>query len=223
MGKCDRSGEVNKMKKHFQTLLNALLAGIFIGIAGTVYLATPNALLGPFLFAFGLLAIICYQFKLFTGAVGYWANQRGKAIADYTLHLVEIWLGNLAGCALVGNLVRATRTYPAFAQRVSALCDIKLADSAASIFVLAIFCGILMYVAVETFRHQELPGVTRTVMVFLCVSVFILSGFEHSIAGMYYFSVAGKWSWQALGCIGIMSAGNAVGGMLLPFADTLRK
>ena len=205
------------MKKHFQTLLNALLAGIFIGIAGTVYLATPNPLLGPFLFAFGLLVIICYQFKLFTGAVGYWANQRGRAIADYTLHLAEIWL------AIVGNLVRATRTYPAFAQRVGSLCDVKLADSAASIFILAVFCGILMYVAVETFRHQELPGVTRTAMVFLCVSVFILSGFEHSIAGMYYFSVAGMWNADALLAIAVMTAGNAVGGMLIPFADTLRK
>ena len=211
------------MKTHFQTLLNALFAGLFIGIAGTVYLATPNPLLGPFLFAFGLLVIICYQFKLFTGAVGYWANQRGRAIADYTLHLAEIWLGNLAGCAIVGNLVRATRTYPVFAQRVTTLCDVKLADSTAGIFILAVFCGILMYVAVETFRHQELPGVTRTVMVFLCVSVFILSGFEHSIAGMYYFSVAGMWSADALLAIAVMTAGNAVGGMLIPFADTLRK
>lgn len=211
------------MKAHFQTLLNALMAGLFIGIAGTVYLATPNALLGPFLFAFGLLVIICYQFKLFTGAVGYWANQRGKAIADYTLHLAEIWLGNLAGCALAGNLVRLSRTYPAFARRVGGMCEVKLADSAVSIFILAVLCGILMYVAVETFRKQELPGVTRTVMVFLCVSVFILSGFEHSIAGMYYFSVAGMWSWQALACIGVMTAGNAVGGMLIPIADTFRK
>ena len=58
------------MKNLGKVFLNAILAGIFIGIAGTVYLATPNALLGPFLFAFGLLTIICYQFKLFTGAVG---------------------------------------------------------------------------------------------------------------------------------------------------------
>lgn len=211
------------MKTHLQTLLNAFFAGLFIGIAGTVYLATPNALLGPFLFAFGLLVIICYQFKLFTGAVGYWANQRGNAIAAYTLHLGEIWLGNLAGCALVGNLIRGTRTYPAFAQRVSGMCDVKLADAPASILILAVFCGILMYVAVETFKHQELPGVTRTVMVFLCVSVFILSGFEHSIAGMYYFSVAGMWSWEALACIGVMTAGNAIGGMLIPFGDMFRK
>lgn len=211
------------MKKHLQTLLNALFAGLFIGIAGTVYLATPNALLGPFLFAFGLLTIICYQFKLFTGAVGYWANQRGMDIARYTLHLLEIWLGNLAGCALAGGLMRCTRVYPLFAQRVNSVCSTKLADSPESIFILAIFCGILMYVAVETFRHQELPGITRTVMVFLCVSVFILSGFEHSIAGMYYFSAAGMWSLKALSCIALMTAGNAVGGMLIPFADTLRK
>ena len=155
--------------------------------------------------------------------MGYWANQRGMDIARYILHLLEIWLGNLAGCALAGGLMRCTRVYPLFAQRVNSVCSTKLADSPESIFILAIFCGILMYVAVETFRHQELPGVTRTIMVFLCVSVFILSGFEHSIAGMYYFSAAGMWSLKALSCIALMTAGNAVGGMLIPFADTLRK
>ena len=46
------------MKELGRIFLNAVLAGVFIGIAGTVYLATPNALLGPFLFAFGLLTII---------------------------------------------------------------------------------------------------------------------------------------------------------------------
>ncbi len=210
------------MKNSCRIFLNAVLAGLFIGIAGTVYLATPSALLGPFLFAFGLLVIICYGFKLFTGAVGYWANQRGRGILVYAGDLSLIWAGNLLGCFTVGSLIRRCRIFPAFAARVEGMCDVKLADSSAGILILAFFCGILMYVAVETFRHEELPGMVRGVMVFLCVSVFILSGFEHSIAGMYYFSVAGKWSFPALGCIGVMTFGNALGGMLIPLADHFR-
>lgn len=211
------------MKELGKIFLNAVLAGVFIGIAGTVYLATPNALLGPFLFAFGLLTIICYQFKLFTGAVGYWALRRGREIVTYARDLAAIWLGNLAGCFAVGALVRASRIHAGFSDRVAGMCAVKLADAPGSILILAFFCGILMYVAVETFRHGELPGMVRGVMVFLCVSVFILSGFEHSIAGMYYFSVAGRWGWDALGCVGMMTLGNTLGGMLIPVADAFRK
>ena len=210
------------MKNALICFYNAVMAGVFIGIAGTVYLATPSPLLGPFLFAFGLLTIICYRFKLFTGAVGYWANQRNRDIVRYSGELVIIWLGNFAGCFAVGSLIRQSRSFAGFANRVDLVCQAKLADSPWSILILAFFCGILMYVAVETFRKTGLPEMARVLMVFLCVSVFILSGFEHSIAGMYYFSAAAVWNWQSLGCIGIMTVGNALGGMLLPFADLLR-
>ena len=49
-------------------------------------------------------------------------------------------------------------------------------------------------------------------MVFLCVMVFILSGFEHCIANMYYFSVAGVWSKDTFLLILLMTLGNSIGG-----------
>jgi len=211
------------MNNNGKIFLNSIYAGLFIGIAGTVFLATQNPLLGPFLFALGLLVIICYGFKLFTGAVGYWADQSEKNIITYAKTLLLIWLGNLAGCFTVGALIRQSRVYPLFAGRLRLLCAIKLNDNPASLLILAFFCGILMYVAVETFRKTELPGFCRTVMVFLCVSVFILSGFEHSIAGMYYFAANGSWDWPALQCILLMTLGNALGGMLIPFGNKFRQ
>lgn len=78
-----------------------------------------------------------------------------------------------------------------------------------------------MYLAVDTFR-RELPPVIRLINVFLCVMVFILSGFEHCIANMYYFSVAGIWSWSNLGLILLMTLGNALGGMFPVAADKVR-
>ncbi|MDD3155395.1 MAG: formate/nitrite transporter family protein [Victivallaceae bacterium] len=202
--------------------LNGILAGVFIGIAGTVFLATPHPGLGAFLFGFGLLTILCYKLKLFTGAVGYLACQ-GRGTFPYLGVLGCIWLGNLLGCFAVGTLVRTSRTLHLIEGRAIMLCDQKLADSPASILALSFFCGILMYVAVETFRREELHAVLRTVVVFLCVVIFILSGFEHSIAAMYYFSVAGKWSFAALGCVALMTLGNSLGGMLMPVADKFRR
>ena len=48
------------------------------------------------------------------------------------------------------------------------------------------------------------------------VTVFILCGFEHCVANMFYFSVAWVWSPKAVVYILIMTAGNAVGGVAVP-------
>ena len=203
--------------------LNAVLAGLFIGIAGTVCMAVPNAVMGAFLFGFGLLTIVSYGFKLYTGAVGYLAIQ-GKNAPRYLLELLLIWLGNLAGCFSVGFLVRQTRSFPGFAERVANVCAAKAGDSFVSWLILSFFCGILMYVAVETFkRKEELSATVRVPVLFLCVAIFILSGYEHCIANMYYFSAADMWSWKALGAIGVMTLGNSLGGMLLPFAGHVKR
>ena len=199
------------LKNAVKILLDAFFAGIFIGIAGTVYLASANPVMGAFLFGFGLLTIVCFSLKLYTGAIGYLVVQ-GKNFFRYLGELVLIWLGNLAGCAAVGYLVRATRVFAGLEAKVENIVAIKVADSPASLFILAIFCGILMFTAVDAFRNEKLPPVCRPVMVFLCVMVFILSGFEHCIANMYYFSAADLWNTQTLLMTLLMTLGNSVGG-----------
>ena len=212
------------MKKEILKLaVNSLLAGIFIGMAGTVYLSSSNPVTGAFLFGFGLLTIVCYGFKLYTGAIGYLMVQ-GKDFFKYLFDLLIIWLGNLAGCFLVGKAISLSRVSDKVVPKAARLCDIKMADSPASLFILAVFCGILMFLAVESFRRKEqLHAIVRTVLLFLCVAIFILSGFEHCIANMYYFSVAGKWSTAAMLNILLMTAGNSAGGFLLPLLADVKK
>ncbi|MBE6378926.1 MAG: formate/nitrite transporter family protein [Lentisphaerae bacterium] len=198
-------------RKSIKTLLDAFYAGVFIGIAGTVYLSCANPVTGAFLFGFGLLTIVCFSLKLYTGAIGYLAEQ-GKNFFRYLYELLLIWLGNLAGCAAVGYAVRATRVFSGLEAKVQNIVNIKMADSPASLLILSIFCGILMFTAVDAFRNDKLPSVCRPVMVFLCVMVFILSGFEHCIANMYYFSAADVWSGKTLMLILLMTLGNSIGG-----------
>ena len=69
-------------------------------------------------------------------------------------------------------------------EKVLKIVSVKVADDPVSLFILAIFCGMLMFTAVDAFKNDKLPAVCRPVMVFLCVMVFILSGFEHCIANM---------------------------------------
>ena len=208
---------------YFRTLVNAVLAGLFIGLAGTVYLSVPDKFAGAFLFGFGLLTIVCCGFKLYTGAIGYLVNQ-GRKAGSYAVLLAVIWAGNWLGTWLVGTALRCSRVGGELSRKAASLCAAKVADSWISLLVLGFFCGILMYLAVESFRRKdELPVPGGILMVFLCVMIFILSGFEHCIADMYYFSVAGAWDAGSLGKILIITAGNSLGGFLLPAADMIRR
>ena len=83
--------------------------------------------------------------------------------------------------------------------------------SLVSLFVLAIFCGILMYAAVDGYKKCNNP-----VILVFCVAVFILCGFEHSIADMAYYFIAGMFNVDALFRIAVISIGNGVGGVLIP-------
>lgn len=213
------------MKDLAKTFSSAVFAGLSIGIAGTVFLSVgaANNIVGSFLFGFGLLTIVVFGFKLFTGAIGYLAIQ-GANTPRYARTCLAIWLGNLVGTGFVGLCIRQTRVFaPKIEPYVTSLVQAKLADGALSVFLLSVFCGLLMYIAVDTYKKKELEAPVRLAVLFLCVVVFILSGFEHCIANMYYFAVSASfgdahaWCW-----LGLMTAGNAVGGMFLPATARLR-
>ncbi len=190
---------------------SAILAGMLIGMGGTVFLSQSNPVVGSFLFAIGLFTIVVFQLHLFTGKVGYTPFQKPV----YLIELAITWLGNLVGTGITACMVRNSRIYEGMAERVAGIAEVKLADNFLSLFLLAIFCGMLMFIAVDCFRNVQ-GSTLRFIGVFIPVMVFILSGFEHVIANMFYFSLAGAWSAHCLAAIILMTLGNAVGGMLIP-------
>ena len=210
---------MNILKRELKTFILAICAGICIGIGGTVFLASPNNIIGAFLFCVGLLTILVFKFNLYTGMLGYVLDNK----PSYLFTVLVVWCGNFVGTALTALLVKSTRSGDALAAKAQALAQTKLNDKLISLFILGIFCGILMYLAVETYKHKELGDIFRFAALFLCVALFILSGFEHCIANMYYFSVAGVWSCNTLLMILLMTLGNSLGGWLLPLADKFRK
>ncbi|MCI6122000.1 formate/nitrite transporter family protein [Blautia obeum] len=196
------------MKKNIKMFLLAIGAGLAISIGGTVYLSVDNKIIGSLLFAVGLYAIVLNGLFLYTGKVGYLVDQSDKI--EYLGLLAITWLGNLAGTWIGAVAVLNTRIQ-GIRENAVGICETKLADGPLSIFLLAIFCGILMYIAVDGFKEKENP-----LILFICVSVFILSGFEHCIANMFYFSIAGAWSLKTIVYLIIMTLGNSLGGVLIP-------
>ena len=53
----------------------------------------------------------------------------------------------------------------------------------------------------------------------MCVIVFILCGFEHCIANMFYFSVARSWSFKTILYTFVMILGNSIGSILIALYD----
>lgn len=200
------------MKKFFDIFLRALLTGFAIGIGGTVYLSCDNKYLGAFLFGTGLFVILTFGFNLFTGKVGYAVEKDVSYLAD----LIIIWLGNLAGTVIMGGMILCTRI-SGISEKAASICETKFHDTYLSIFFLAFFCGMLMFIAADGFKKID-NTVGKLMAVFLPVMVFILSGFEHCIANMFYFTVAGVWSLNTLGYLMIMTLGNAAGGCFIPLA-----
>ena len=52
--------------------------------------------------------------------------------------------------------------------------------------------------------------------------VFILCGFEHCVANMFYFSVANAWSGKTVLYLLVMTLGNSCGGLILPLCRKLK-
>lgn len=201
------------MKEWKNTIIKGIGAGFVIAIGGTVYLSLENKIIGSLLFTIGLYTIVLNGLALYTGKVGYFIVEKQKK--QYAGILLCTWSGNLIGTGIGAFLLLHTRA--AFiAEKAKEICAIKAGDTPVSIFLLSIFCGILMYIAVDGYKQVQNPCI-----LFLGVSVFILCGFEHCIANMFYFWLSGAWSAKMIGYLVLMTLGNSLGGMILPFLKSL--
>lgn len=201
-----------------KALFKSFLAGIMIAIGGTVFLSIENKVIGASLFSIGLFGVLIYNLNLYTGKIGYLITNFNL---KYIKELIITLIGNFIGACSVGFILRYTRIYDNIYEKALSLANIKLSDSLISIFILSIFCGLLMYFAVNGFKKQTDFG--KYLVVYLGVAVFILCGFEHCIANMYYFSVADIWSLKTLGYTGIMVLGNSLGSFIIPLCNLVIK
>lgn len=203
--------------KYIDYLIRGIFAGFLIGIGGTAYLAVSNNVVGSLLFSIGLLMICIYKMNLFTGKIGYIVIEK----ICYIWELILTLIGNFIGTYVIGFLIRNTR-FVAYQEKALSLSEVKLNDDLLSIFILAIFCGMLMYIAVNNYKKID-DCLGKYLSIILCVMVFILCGFEHCIANMYYFSVANVWSIDAFLSLLIMILGNSFGAILIALFDNKLK
>ena len=164
-----------------QTVRSSVLSGIAVGIAGWGYLACTN-IIGAVLFSFGLLTVVHYKLKLYTGTAGFVALRHDdgssrwlKAIGE----LLFILAGNITGCLLVSLLSRMSPIdLGASAQTI---LEGRLAIGPLRAGLLAIGCGFIM-TTVVTFAREGKP-----LALLFGVPLFINCGFPHCLADAFYY------------------------------------
>ncbi|MBE6714659.1 MAG: formate/nitrite transporter family protein [Ruminococcaceae bacterium] len=195
------------------SFIKAILAGGAVGIGGAVFLSCDDKAIGAFFFSVALLTVCWMGLNLFTGKVGFMVESHKNS--DW-LNLLMALIGNAVGACGCGFLI--SKGVNNVVEKCSAICEAKLAQTLPDALIRAFFCGILMYTAVWIFREKKtIAGIL------FCIPVFILSGFEHSIADMFYFTVAGNGGSDAIFYLTYIVLGNAVGGVFIPFMMLLCK
>lgn len=188
-------------------LRSSIFAGIAIGTAGFGFLASGvqteayGSLVGAVLFSFGLLTVVGYKLKLYTGTAGFiLKNEAGS--------LFLILLGNIIGCFLVSMLARITPL--AVQDAAQNILELRLRTGGLRCGLLGIGCGFIMTTAVQFARQKQyLP-------LLFGVPLFIVCGFTHCVADAFYYLCVPVAFWKAnalhiLAVYACIVLGNLVG------------
>lgn len=201
-----------------------LLAGMFIafaGIAGTTASSTiENAsvakLVSAAVFPGGLAMVLLAGSELFTGNCLLVIPLLEKKVTFPAVlrSWVFVYLGNFVGGVLVAALVvyahLGTLFGGALGESIVSTAVAKVSLSFGDALLRGILCNILVCIAVWiSFAAKSVGG--KIVGLYFPVMFFVLCGFEHCVANMYYIS-AGLF---ASSVYGIEAAGLTWGSFLL--------
>lgn len=159
------------MKQFISTLRSAVMAGVCVGLAGFGYLA-EKSIIGAVVFSFGLLAVVAYRLKLYTGTAGFF--RRGEFG-----QLMLILLGNIVGCLLVALLARCSPM--PLQQTAQTILEGRLANGPLFGALLAVGCGFIM-TTVVTFARKG-----NVLPLLFGIPLFINCGFPHCVADAFYY------------------------------------
>ncbi|MDY7078704.1 MAG: formate/nitrite family transporter [Chloroflexota bacterium] len=192
---------VKKANLDFWSMLAlAILAGSFIGLGAEFFtLITTdsglnfgmNKLIGGLVFSLGLILVVVAGAELFTGnnlIVMAWV--RGKlTLGQVMRNWIIVYFGNLVGSLGTAMLVYLTGQW-AFANYHVGATALNIANAKVNLSFIegvtrGILCNILVCLAVWLCTSGR--SVTDKIMAILFpITAFVASGFEHSIANMYF-------------------------------------
>ncbi len=204
-----------------KTFILAVFAGAFIALAGVgstfgnVYL---GKVAGAAIFPGGLAMVLIAGSELFTGncLLIIPLLKREVSFLKVIRNLGVVYLGNLVGACLIAVLATYSGVFSADAVKaaVIAAAENKAALNFGQAFVRGVLCNILVCIAVwMSFAADSVGG--KIAGLFFPIMIFVVAGFEHSVANMYYLP-AGYLTALFYGVDTTFTVGNALLFNLLP-------
>ncbi|MBR2176918.1 MAG: formate/nitrite transporter family protein [Clostridia bacterium] len=179
----------------------AFLAGMFIALAGAASTIAASTIESPsvaklvtaLIFPAGLAMVILNGTELFTGNSLMIISLLDKKIklTGVLKNWLIVYAGNFAGSLFVSAMCVYGHVYTLFGgaagvsagAAAAAKCSISFEDAVLK----GILCNILVCVAVMMTVMTE-HAVGKIIALFLPIMVFVICGFEHSVANMSYIS-----------------------------------
>lgn len=222
--------------------LLAVLAGVYIALAGvgattaavTVENASLAKLLSACIFPAGLAMVLLAGSELFTGnsLMVIALLDRRITAAQLLRNWCVVYLGNAVGAGVTAAVAVYSHTPSLFggalARSMVSIAEGKAALGFGDAFLRGILCNLLVCLAVWMAASAK-TGAGKIISLFFPILLFVLCGYEHCIANLYYlpagiFSAAEYGIEAALpltGCLHNLVAvtlGNIVGGAALGIA-----
>ena len=192
-------GKKKTLSPALKLLLLGVASGIMIGLGGVVVNTAVHAvdnpgllrLIGGLIFPFGLGVVILTGMELFTGNCMIITSVLDKkaTLAGMLRNWFYVYLGNLAGGLMLsagivasGQLDLNGGLLAAYTIKVAAFkCGLAFGPA----LILGIFCNLIVCLAVLcSLAAKDVAG--RILGAYIPIAFFVISGFEHSVANMYF-------------------------------------
>lgn len=194
---------IYKSKKATSTLIiMGILAGMFVAIGASASMVASHGisnyglakLVAGAVFPVGLIMIMVLGAELFTGdcmmIFGVWDKQFTYMKMWKTLTI--IWLSNFVGAIIMAVIIyysaQLDASYGALGAYVIKNAVGKSTTPAFNVFVSGIGCNIVVCAAMLIASGAtDITG--KIAAAFMTIMAFVVTGFEHCIANMYYLTV----------------------------------
>lgn len=216
------AGEKKTRLSVWNMLLLGIFAGAFIalaGVAATFANVYAGKLAGACVFPCGLAMVVVAGSELFTGnnLIILSVLEKRSTVAGMLKNWIVVYFGNLIGSILVvllavyGGVFSNGDVAGALVGTAAGKAGLSLGDAVCK----GMLCNFLVCIAVwMSFGPKTVSG--KIIAVFFPIMAFVIAGFEHSVANMFYLPagllIASRYGIEAAG----LTWGNALVHNLLP-------
>ena len=218
----------------WKTFVLGIMAGMFISLGGMIAISASchktgveSAIIKGLVFPLGLILVVLCGSELFTGNCLLFAPFLNKDITAKGMvkNLVFTYLGNIVGSVAVALLVVYSGSLTSSAVDMTvAIANSKSAMNFGEVIIRGILCNILVCIAVWASMAGKTPA-SKILGLYLPIFAFVVLGYEHCVANMYYFSAgifaSAKYDvTSTMTVVGVLvnnmlpaTIGNLIGGM----------